>query len=94
MPNGRGALRGDGRARVPARRGQPRESAGGGPAARERGWRVDVAGQGREALALVRYLPYDVILMDCRMPEMDGYEFDESHPRASRARRSGRQSSP
>ena len=40
----------------------------------KRGWRVDVAGHGRDALHLVRYVPYDLILMDCRMPEMDGYE--------------------
>jgi signal transduction histidine kinase/DNA-binding response OmpR family regulator len=39
------------------------------------GWRVDIAGNGREALALVSRLPYDVVLCDCHMPEMDGYEF-------------------
>jgi CheY-like chemotaxis protein len=37
------------------------------------GHRVDVAGNGLEALAAVRRLPFDVILMDCQMPEMDGY---------------------
>jgi CheY-like chemotaxis protein len=39
------------------------------------GWRVDVSGNGREALDLVRQLPYDVILLDCRMPYMNGFEF-------------------
>jgi len=39
------------------------------------GWRVDVSGNGREALDLVRQLPYDIILLDCRMPFMNGFEF-------------------
>jgi signal transduction histidine kinase/CheY-like chemotaxis protein len=38
------------------------------------GCRVDVAANGREALSLVRRLPYEVVFMDCQMPEMDGYE--------------------
>ncbi len=38
------------------------------------GLRADVAGDGREALQLFEMLPYDLILMDCQMPEMDGYE--------------------
>ena len=39
------------------------------------GWRVDVAGNGREGLDLVSQLPYDIILLDCRMPFMNGFEF-------------------
>ena len=35
---------------------------------------ADVAGNGREAVALFDRLPYDLIFMDCQMPEMDGYE--------------------
>ncbi|MGA3023433.1 MAG: PAS domain S-box protein [Bryobacteraceae bacterium] len=37
------------------------------------GCRADVAGNGREAVEMARKFAYDLILMDCRMPEMDGY---------------------
>jgi PAS domain S-box-containing protein len=37
------------------------------------GCRADVAANGREAVEMARKFPYDLILMDCRMPEMDGY---------------------
>ena len=36
------------------------------------GHRVDVANNGIEAVNAVRNIPYDVILMDLGMPEMDG----------------------
>ena len=37
------------------------------------GCRVDVASDGEEALAMLHLLPYDLVLMDCLMPVMDGY---------------------
>jgi CheY-like chemotaxis protein len=38
------------------------------------GCRVELAANGREALQMAAQLPYDLIFMDCQMPEMDGYE--------------------
>jgi PAS domain S-box-containing protein len=38
------------------------------------GCRVDLAGNGREAVEMAANFPYDLIFMDCRMPEMDGFE--------------------
>ncbi len=38
------------------------------------GCSVDVASNGREAVSLARQQRYDLILMDCHMPGMDGYE--------------------
>ncbi len=38
------------------------------------GVEVDVANNGKEALQAIAKNTYDVILMDCQMPEMDGFE--------------------
>lgn len=38
------------------------------------GYRADIAGNGLEAIAAVERQPYDVILMDVQMPEMNGLE--------------------
>jgi len=38
------------------------------------GCRVDVAANGKETIEMLALLPYDVVFMDCEMPEMDGYE--------------------
>lgn len=38
------------------------------------GCSVDVAGDGREAVDLHRASGYDLVLMDCEMPQLDGYQ--------------------
>src|SRR5688572_15926936 len=38
------------------------------------GCRVDVASNGHEALKMVQSIPFDIVFMDCQMPEMDGFE--------------------
>lgn len=38
------------------------------------GCQVDIAANGVEALASAGQVPYDLIFMDCQMPEMDGIE--------------------
>jgi PAS domain S-box-containing protein len=38
------------------------------------GCHVDVVGNGQEAVGAVLHIPYDVVLMDVEMPEMDGLE--------------------
>ncbi|MBD2664474.1 multi-sensor hybrid histidine kinase [Richelia sinica FACHB-800] len=38
------------------------------------GYDADVAANGQEVLQLIRKVPYDLILMDCQMPILDGLE--------------------
>jgi PAS domain S-box-containing protein len=46
------------------------------------GCRVDLAANGREAVEMAARFPYDLVFMDCGMPEMDGFD-------ATRAIRAG-----
>ncbi len=41
------------------------------------GAKVQIAANGLEAVKMVEDFKFDLILMDCQMPEMDGYEATE-----------------
>jgi CheY-like chemotaxis protein len=41
---------------------------------RKMGFRADVVANGKEAINALQTIPYDLVMMDCQMPEMDGFK--------------------
>jgi CheY-like chemotaxis protein len=56
------------------------------------GYSADAVANGLEVLQAIKHIPYDLVLMDCQMPELDGYETTriiraEEHRKGREARR-------
>jgi two-component system, sensor histidine kinase and response regulator len=51
------------------------------------GYRADAAGNGTEAIGMLDRVRYDAVLMDCQMPELDGYEATRMIRKAERGAR-------
>ena len=58
------------------------------------GHTTTVASNGQEAVATLEREPFDIVLMDVQMPEMDGFRRRPSFGRAKRVKHSTRRSSP